>query len=366
MKTVCKTDMCTGCMACINTCSKNAITIDDTIKSYNAVIDAKKCISCGLCEKVCPNVNMRPLHPPVYSKQGWAEDCFRMQSSSGGAASAIASVFVLSGGYVASCAFKQGEFGFSITNDPKDVNHYSGSKYVKSNPGQIYRVIIDFLRKGKKVLFIGLPCQCAAVQNVCRDNDKLFTIDLICHGTPSPKLLKQFLSECGYTWEEIEDIKFREKDCFGVAVNGVRLSPRRVKDSYTRAFLHSIDYTDNCYCCHYATLDRVSDITLGDAWGQMSETDPKGVSLVLCQTTKGIELVEHAGIHLEPVDLEKAVKANHQLQHPSAMHIGRDKFLEKIYNGSSIRSAMFAALPKESIMQSVKTGLIKVGMIKDS
>ena len=366
MKTVCKKDMCTGCMACINMCPKGAITIRDNIESYNAVIDAEKCISCGLCTRACPNITVRPSYIPIYSKQGWSNDIIRNHSSSGGAASAIALSFVSSGGYVASCRFEHGEFGFSITNDPKIVKQYAGSKYVKSNPGRIYREILDYLKKGKKVLFIGLPCQCAAVQNVCSNDDNLYTIDLICHGTPSPKILKQFLLECGYSWNNIQDIKFRNKDCFGVSENGVRITPHRVKDSYTRAFLHSIDYTENCYFCRYASLERVSDITLGDAWGQLSETEPKGVSLILCQTRKGIDLVEHAGLHLETVDLEKAVKANHQLQHPSAKHKGRSRFLSRIKNGSSIRTAMLVVLPKESIMQSIKTGLIKMKIIKDN
>ena len=56
MKTVCAKDMCAGCMACINMCKKSAITIVDDYKTYNAVIDEVKCVNCGLCEKICPNV----------------------------------------------------------------------------------------------------------------------------------------------------------------------------------------------------------------------------------------------------------------------------------------------------------------------
>ena len=267
---------------------------------------------------------------------------------------------------MASCLFEHGEFGFSVTGDLDKAKGFAGSKYVKSNPGRIYQEVKKLLKEGKRVLFIGLPCQSAAVQNICGEQENLYTADLICHGTPSPKLLKQFMAENRIDWNRIKDIKFRESEYFGLESNGVRLTPRRVQDSYLRLFLHSVDYTENCYSCRYATLDRVSDITLGDAWGQLSDTVPGGVSLVLCQTQKGIDLIESAGLHLEDVDLDKAVKANHQLEHPSVKHAGRKKFFSELKSGHSIRRAAVSLFPKESIKQSIKTGLIKAHLLKDS
>lgn len=38
-------------------------------------------------------------------------------------------------------------------------------------------------------------------------------------------------------------------------------------DKYTLAFLNSINYTENCYNCQYAKIERVSDLTIGDSWG---------------------------------------------------------------------------------------------------
>ena len=35
---------------------------------------------------------------------------------------------------------------------------------------------------------------------------------------------------------------------------------------YTYAFLKSIDYTENCYYCRYASQSRKADISLGDSW----------------------------------------------------------------------------------------------------
>ena len=364
MRTVCKENMCTGCSACVDVCPQKAIIIEDSINANNATIDASVCINCGLCTRICPNMSKPELKYPILWKQGWAENEIRKASSSGGAAAALIKFFIISGGYVVSCMFKEGEFGFTITNNLETARSFSGSKYVKSNPGSIYREVKGLLKSGHKVLFLGLPCQSAAVQNYCGEylSENLYTIDLICHGTPSPRVLKRFVEELGFEWSKIISIQFRKKEQFGLVVDGQRIAPEGITDSYLRAFLKSLDYTENCYSCPYATITRVSDITLGDAWGQMADNNSEGVSLVLCQTQKGVDLVENASLHLEGVDLEKSVESNHQLHHPSPKHQGREKFMNGIRRGYNIRKAVFLALPKESVKQSIKYELIKLGV----
>ena len=39
-------------------------------------------------------------------------------------------------------------------------------------------------------------------------------------------------------------------------------------------FIYSLFHTENCYECHYADTQRISDITIGDSWGsELSEDD---------------------------------------------------------------------------------------------
>ena len=45
MKTVCTKDNCTGCMACVESCPKNAIKIVDELDSYNAIINEEQCVT---------------------------------------------------------------------------------------------------------------------------------------------------------------------------------------------------------------------------------------------------------------------------------------------------------------------------------
>ena len=197
METVCKQNQCTGCMACVESCTRNAIRIEDAIDSYNAVINREVCINCGLCHRTCPNNKPAIKHEPIEWCEGWASDDIRENSSSGGAASAVIKTFIEHGGYVASCLFKKGCFSFEITNNMKETQKFSGSKYVKSNPLGIYKKIKLLLSQNEKVLFLGLPCQVAGLKNYLnlKNDDNLYTIDLICHGSPSPKILDLFLRE---------------------------------------------------------------------------------------------------------------------------------------------------------------------------
>lgn len=351
---LCDSNICTGCKACINVCAKGAVTVEDRTGSFAPQIDASKCIDCGLCAKVCPNNSPRQLKDIIYGRQGWATDELRCSSSSGGAASELIREFIGNGGYVASCLFENGEFRFDITNDLSRARKFAGSKYVKSNPHLIYKEIKDRLGRGDRVLFIGLPCQSAAVQNVCGDCDNLFTADLICHGTPSVQLLCKYLAEKGIDLDKARDVRFRNDNNFGLVVDGNRLVCGTLPDHYTYGFLKAINYTECCNNCRYAASQRVSDITLGDAWGLLADTDANGVSLILCQTEKGKVLIEHADLELFDVDMEKAMAANPQLNHPAAKPRKRDWFFEQIGKGRSVSEATEKAFVKYRIKRLIK------------
>lgn len=363
MKTVCQISKCNGCMACTDVCPKQCIEIQDNISEFNAVVNDDLCVECNLCKRVCPNITKTEKRKPIEWKQGWATSEIRCNSTSGGAASAVISSFIKAGGYVASCFFVKGDFIFDITNSLDVAKKFSGSKYVKTNPSGIYKKIQERLVTDK-VLFVGLPCQVASLNNFIKDKENLYTVDLICHGTPSLKLLKQYLFERGYDISKINDIRFRNKIDYGINVEGEKINAFRVIDEYLCAFLEAIDYTENCYSCQFASLDRVSDITLGDSWGtEYKEQEKNGVSLILIQTRKGKKLVSISGLELKHVDLDNAVANNHQLAHPSLLLPSREKFMIMIKKGNSFKKATFAVLPKMVLKQKFKFLLIKLGIL---
>ena len=64
-------------------------------------------------------------------------------------------------------------------------------------------------------------------------------------------------------------------------------------DEWLRLFLSGRISRRSCTTCHYQTMDRVGDITLGDIWetGISKLDDNKGTTLVHVWTSKGQELI---------------------------------------------------------------------------
>lgn len=365
-KMVCETNMCAGCNLCVELCPTNAIKIHDNLESYNALIDPNQCIECNICHTHCPMKNILEGQEPKQWYQGWANDCkVRAMGSSGGLATAISKYFLKEGGVVYSCILQDGEFIFDCIEE-NQLGQSSGSKYVKSNPYGIYKTIASQLQKQTKVLFVGLPCQVAALKKYINKKwqKDLYTIDLICHGTPSPKLLKNFLDNYNLDIFTSKDIKFRDKQQFQLYYDDSSIEKEKVRDSYTIAFLNGLIYTENCYKCPYATLKRVSDLTLGDSWGtNLSEIEQKkGISLVLSMTNKGDILLKNSNLFLTSVDLDKAILNNDQLQEPSKEPVKRREFFRKL-NTKNFNHLVFKLFPNQCIKQFIKVILIKLHLI---
>lgn len=364
MNTVCDINKCAGCSACIDVCPSDAIHIVDNMKSLNAVVDLNKCINCNACKNVCQEINKREKKEPLLIKQGWAiDENIRKNGASGGIASAVSRQFLNSGGIVCASVFNSSGFVFDIIENEKDLIKIAGSRYIKSNPIHCYKKCKKLVIKGRKVLFIGLPCQVASFKNYIpiQYHNLITTIDLICHGTPSVKLFNIFLKQYQLNYTDFTDIKFRSK---GVLNKYSSIKYYNVMDAYTIGFLNSLFYTDNCYECKYADINRVSDITLGDSWGsELSKAEiDKGISLILCQSEKGKLLLDNSNIILKDVNVELAIKNNHQLREPSLVSPHREWFFNSINKGKSFNSLVMRIYPIKFIKQFIKQILIRMNL----
>lgn len=359
MRTVCEINNCNLCTACVTVCPKGCIKLEDTIEFSNAIIDEKECINCKLCEKVCPRVTKLHGNEPLQWLNAYAKDSeIRNASSSGGIASLISYKCLEENFYIAGCKYSKDSKSFitSLENTYDEVEKFRGSKYVKSDMQDVIKDIVKKLQENKKVLFIGTPCQVAGVKSVVslkKLEDNLYTIDLICHGTPSQKIFDKFISEYKIS-EEIDRFNFRKHYVMQVSINNYKsLEKFKVMDAYMIGFLKGLFYTENCYSCMYANTQRISDITLGDSWE--SSVVKKGLSLVIINTAKGMQLFNliKENISFSDANKDLAIKHNSQLSQASSKLKQRVKFY-KHYNKISFKKNIFNCFKMMYLKQSIK------------
>lgn len=336
---ICQKNKCTGCFACYNACPKNAIKlIENDFGFIYPTIDRKKCINCNLCKKVCPQLIDTKIEraKPQKTYAVYSNDIeIREKSTSGGAATSISKSFIENNGvvYGASNLFNNEEFNFKKIDNIKDLYKIQGSKYIHCYIKDSYKLIKKDLLSGNKVLFIGTPCQVAGLKSFLISNyENLYTVDIICHGVPSQRMLFEDLKLYKIEKKDFEIIRFRDKKGFNLSIyknyedledNKPIKSVYANLDYFYKNFLRGNIYRDNCYECKYANDKRVADVTLGDFWGldnnsKAYDNEKMGISVFLCNTSKGKELFNliKENITYDERKLEEAKKNNEQLNKP--------------------------------------------------
>lgn len=318
-------------MGCLAVCPKKAISAVEGADGHRYIqVNPEACVECGLCEKKCPVVNgtrygEESLSSSFYA--GWAEDAeIRDRGATSGAFGAIAKKVLYDGGAVVGTVMEGDRCIYRMIESADQLSQIQGSKYTASDPGRIYEDVIRVLREGRKVLFAGLPCHVAACLSYVPDSlkDNLYTIDLVCGGVSSPKLLKIFRANSpGFD----RVISFRDKQ-EGWRPQGYRYNlryalkngeiaeqPRGSRNLITDGFACELTDRYSCYHCRFAFPSRKSDITLGDLWGDKVFTDQhsRGVSLIMAHSEKGRELLQQANLALRDTDPIEALRHNRRV-----------------------------------------------------
>lgn len=317
------TNDCTACAACVSVCPKGCITMQEDREGFlQPKIDTTLCIECHKCEKVCPILNPIAI-PQDFETKAYAainrDDEVRAQSSSGGVFFPLAKWVIDQGGVVFGARWNEKwEVIHDYAEDIEGVKAFMKSKYVQSVVGDTLKQAKSFLEAGRWVLYSGTPCQIGGLKAYLgKEYDKLVTVDLICHGVPSPGVWRGYLKDY-FGKEKIVGINFRDKKegwiGFQCVINtdNKEIREEQMENPYFSGFLKNVYLRNGCYNCHYRTSHRSSDITLADYWGVNSLYskffDDKGTTLFLIHTEKG-KLVTQCilpEINIIEQDIEKA------------------------------------------------------------
>mgnify|MGYP005773176205 CR=1 FL=1 len=268
-----------------------------------------------------------------------------------------------------------------IVSDKAALAALKTSKYLQSDTSRVYSEVRELLNGGKTVLFSGTPCQVAGLYSYLgRDHDGLLTIDIFCHGVPSPKVWERYLSELS-AGGEVTSVNFRDKshshgagDYFntfrwrekeapdGAEKENEKTFSRHHQDNiFMKGFLRNLYLRRSCTICPLAKTPRNSDISLGDFWGyervDSKRDTSRGISAVLLNTPKGRTFfagIEHKLQFLRQTELKDVVNGNPVLKQPCKAHEHRTLFMRGFANlGEDSVSALIAKHLQEPDEKSV-------------
>lgn len=348
---LCDSEHCTACSACANICKHNAIKMtEDNHGELHPVILSDNCIRCGLCEKVCPELNgnapLKYEKPDVYCC--WLKSAEnRKESTSGGAGYAIACAIIKMGGHVWGAAYDENmTVRYTEANTIEDLRIIQKSKYVQSIVGDSFSQIKNELEKGDMVLFTGTPCHVKGLRSYLRkDYSNLITVDLVCHGVPGHGVFRKYKEWLEHKYNDkmfFFDFRPKEKDgqertyrskayFKNIGIKNIELA----ENGYIHGYQKNIFLREACFKCSSKGEYRYSDITLADFWGigkvapfKNNKERPYGISMLALNSKKGKAFLLHIQKYLfmQKRSYHEASFCNTQYYKSSKPSLSRDAF----------------------------------------
>ena len=339
---------CTGCTACYAACPRGAIAMRPDREGFlQPVVESSKCVGCGKCEQACPVIReVADVKPLKCFAARTKDDKLLSMSSSGGMFTELAQLILRDGGCVFGCVLDVAN-DFTARHDiaehPADLVLMRGSKYVQSNLGDSFYEVRRQLESNRKVLFTGTPCQSAGLKAYLRkDYNDLYTLALICHGVPSPKVLRCLVREeekrAGSSLKAIsfrnKDISWRRPLLVFAFDNGQETRQDAYSSLFMKAFFKGLCSRSCCYKCHFRGCKSGSDIIAGDFWGIQDifarYDDGNGNSAVIINSIKGMGLFSRLNVDCCDCTIENIAARNKNLFEDSESNSRREEFLASL------------------------------------
>lgn len=261
----------------------------------------------------------------------WHKDAEVLKNcTSGGAATALSEKTLEDGGVVIGAMYdEQMNVIHKAIEDKAGLSKIAGVKYVSGKINRdLFLTMRRYLDQGRKVMFVGLPCQVAAVKNMFGENSKLLLCDLVCFGAPPHSLWRKYVDWMSRRYgKKLVNVNPRDKRSgWGRKTyyrydwaDGTSMRRLSTYDPYSKAFYSAIGFKQSCFCCKFRGQNRSSDVTLCDFWGAEKIGLPdsvvkNGVSGILVHTEKGFLAVESANLECRKVEYSELISENRPIE----------------------------------------------------
>lgn len=374
---------CCGCTACVNSCAKGAITMQQNDEGFMMpVVDEAKCVDCGLCDKACPHLNT-PDDRSNFSLESfkdkksylyYSNKAERKDSASGGFVYDAMNSVVDEGGLACGCVWDENLKAVHIVSGKhEDLLRMQSSKYVQSDMRGCYKDIRTALKSGHKVVFCGTPCQTAGLKHYLGKTDisNLISICLICHGVASPGVWNRWkavmekkhdgklvyvnmrdksykgysTSFCKYSFTDEKKSEPSNLKKVGRASHGVNVDnssphtsltstrnvgmPTYLADPYIFLFTDDLYLRHSCYQCQYKADNNGSDIIVGDFYASTEGAGNLGCSCLIAMNDKGSDFIGSLDGTIKESSYVQVGSVNSMLWKSVKEHPNRTCFFER-------------------------------------
>jgi coenzyme F420-reducing hydrogenase beta subunit len=342
---------CCGCTACVSICPKNCIEMESDFEGFlYPKVNEDICIDCGMCERVCPILNKKEACK--FALQSYVvrtkEYSVLLASTSGGFITPLAEWVVNCGGVMCGAVYDN---NFYVSHEiiGEGYSRLQGSKYVQSNLNDCFLHIKEHLEYNQMVCFIGTTCQVYGLKSYLgKDYINLLTVDLVCHGVPSPKLWDKYLEfQKNKYRSDITEVSFRNKTYgYHSGTMKIKFSNGKVYygsarvDPMLKSFFTEIASRPSCYKCNFKTVNRCSDFTIYDCWHAAQlvkgiKDDDKGYTNLVVQSKKGLEVLKEISDRYEiyQTDTDRAIELDGSMVcHSAIPHQKREDYYKGLDN----------------------------------
>lgn len=361
---------CSGCSACEAVCPRSAIVMKpDALGFLYPKLDVAKCVDCGLCDNVC-NFKEAPIRQegfPVTYLMQHIKPAEVLKSKSGAAFVALSDEILKDNGVVYGARLNLKHLvEHASANTPEERDEFRGSKYIQSDLKGVFAKIKADLAANKKVLFSGTPCQVAGLKAFIghKLSENLYLVDILCHGVASPAVWKDYVKSLEYKEGKRIIRCFPRNPQFGWYNNVDTFTfedGSQYNSDYFTGFVYHKWITQrwSCKVCPFTSLNRISDITIGDAWGYGKvapefDKEDLGCSIVLINTEKGRVLFKSASANMRTMQVDVNELMQPVMKNPTALHPKRQKF-EETYSERGFKYARMIYL--NATYSNIKTSI---------